>query len=110
MMLRQLFTINYKTPFIIASSGGVDSMALLDFYKRGNKNFQAAYFNHGTPQANHMQHHLSTWCKANNVNLLVGYLTEANRPKELSPEEYWRNKRYEWLLSYNLPVITAHHL
>ena len=109
MQIHQLFKVDYTIPFIVACSGGVDSMAIVDFYKRGLKNFKAAYFNHGTEQANIMEKHVENWCKENDVSFLTAKITSTIKPAKLSPEEYWRNERYNWLLSFGVPVITAHH-
>lgn len=107
-MIRQL--INFKdTKFLLACSGGVDSMAIADFYKKGKKNFSIAYFNHGTSQADIMQDFTESWAKKNNISYLAGKISRLKN-KDESPEEYWRNERYSWLKSFNLPIITCHHL
>lgn len=109
-MLHQLHVFGRTTPFILACSGGVDSMAIADFYKRGGKNFTVAYFNHGTPNADKMEELVSKWAVNNRVKFLVGKIGSTPKPNDLSPEEHWRNERYAWLYSHNLPVITCHHL
>lgn len=108
-MIKQLIKIDNKQHFYIACSGGVDSMAIADFYLRGGKNFSLAYFNHGTPQANKMQDLISSWGKNNNVPVVLGFLDSVRNKKE-SPEEFWRNARYKWLLSLSDPIVTCHHL
>jgi len=95
--------------FLLACSGGVDSMAIADFYKRGNKKFSVAYFHHGTSQADQMFDFVKSWAKNNSVPFVSGSITR-NRNSSESPEEFWRNERYSWLTSFNLPVITCHHL
>jgi len=110
-MLHQLFQVDRTTPFIVACSGGADSMAVVDFYRKGGKNFQVAYFNHGTALADKMELHVQHWCKLNQIPLLLGEISPNKiRPKDSSPEEYWRDARYEWLLNHKLPVVTAHHM
>lgn len=108
-MIHQLFDIPHTQKFIVACSGGVDSMAVADFYHRGLKSFHLAYFNHGTPQSNKMQEVVQEFATTRQISLLIGHLTR-DRKKAESPEEYWRNERYTWLLSQGLPVVTAHHL
>jgi tRNA(Ile)-lysidine synthase len=108
-MIHQLFDIPYTQKFIFACSGGVDSMAVADFYHRGMKLFHLAYFHHGTPQADKMLEVVREYASQRQISLLVGTLT-GNRKKTESPEEFWRNERYNWLLSQHLPVVTAHHL
>lgn len=108
-MLHQLFNIDRHQKFVLACSGGVDSMAIADFYRRGNKSFTIAYFNHSTAQSMHMQEHVQSWANQNKLNCDIGHLTNS-KPKDLSWEEFWRNERYEWLKSFNLPIVTCHHL
>jgi tRNA(Ile)-lysidine synthase len=108
-MLHQLHNMPKEQPFILACSGGVDSMAIADFYKRGGKQFTVAYFNHGTPQADLMEELVCDWVFANGVSGATASLREP-KPAGLSPEEHWRNERYKWLHSFNLPVVTCHHL
>ena len=111
MQIHQLFQVDRTTPFIVACSGGVDSMAVVDFYKRGGKNFKVAYFHHGTPQADLMRIHVKNWCDANRIEFLTDSIrSDILGRKGKSPEEYWRNERYGWLLSFGLPVVTAHHM
>ena len=110
MALTQIFSVDRKTEFVVACSGGVDSMAVCDFYHRGGKNFKVAYFNHGTPLADSMQRHVQTWCNLNTVRLSIGNMPNRERPKKTSPEEWWRECRYNWLQSLGLPIVTAHHL
>lgn len=109
-MLRQLIKLDRNEPFLLACSGGVDSMAIADFYKRGGKRFSVAYFNHGTPQADAMEELVFEWATNNHISFLVGEISKDPKPAGLSPEEHWRNERYNWLHSYQLPVVTCHHL
>lgn len=108
-MIHQLFNIERNQKFILAFSGGVDSVAIADFYNKGNKNFELAYFNHSTPQANDMQEFACKFARNNNLKLNIGKL-EGDKDKSLSKEEFWRIKRYEFLNSFNLPIVTCHHL
>lgn len=108
-MLHQLFNFSKDQEFILACSGGVDSMAIADFYKRGGKKFTVAYFHHGTSQADAMEEVVLDWAVNNSNHCSLGSLKKS-KPAELSPEEHWRNERYAWLHSYNLPVVTCHHL
>jgi len=108
-MLRQLFNFDRNQKFILACSGGVDSMAIADFYKRGNKSFEIAYFNHATPMANTYQSFVKDWCEANEVVFNTAILS-CNKIKGQSAEEFWRIERYNFLNSFNLPIVTCHHL
>lgn len=108
-MLHQLYQVPHTQKFVLACSGGVDSMAIADFYSRGNKNFLLAYFNHGTIQSKFMQRVVEDFAKERNIEYKIGYLSNT-KPKGESPEEFWRKERYGWLESLGLPVITCHHL
>lgn len=108
-MIHQVFNLPTNKKFIIACSGGVDSMAILDFYRRGNKFFEVAYFDHDTGNATHAIPVIKEYVEKHNLTLHIGKLTE-KKPIGMSPEHHWRNQRYGWLSSFQLPVITAHHL
>lgn len=95
---------------IIACSGGADSMAALSFLTNHNKrNVTVAYFDHGTEFGAEAKSFVQDFCHNNNLNLSIGQITEP-KSKDESWEEYWRNQRYLFLHSFNLPVITAHNL
>lgn len=107
-MLHQLVKFRYEQPFVLACSGGVDSMAIADFFQRGSKNFSLAYFDHGTGNSIGALPVIEKFAR-NKVTLHVGHI-KSPKPPDLSPEEYWRNERYAWLHSFELPVVTCHHL
>lgn len=109
-MLHQLHNIPRTTHFVLACSAGVDSMCAADFYKRGGKKFTLAYFDHGTGNSRGAIPVLQEWSKQNDVRLVIGKIS-GTKPKHQSPEEFWRNERYRWLVSLDInPIITAHHL
>lgn len=95
--------------FILACSGGVDSMAAAHFLSAGGRSFTLGYFNHATPQANEFQHHVETWGKSNGLKVEVGKL-ENHPPKGESVEAFWRKARYRWLESFGKTIVTCHHL
>lgn len=93
----------------IAFSGGVDSVAVADFLRRKH-DVTCAFFHHGTENSERAFEFVSKFCSQYDLPLLVGFLRGA-KPKELSIEEFWRNKRYEFLCREGMgPVVTAHHL
>lgn len=93
----------------LACSGGVDSMAVLDFLRNGKKEVVCVYFNHGTEHSKDVEGHIKDYCIQNSIDLVLGK-SNREREKDESPEEYWRNVRYDFLHSLPYPVITAHHL
>ena len=92
----------------VACSGGVDSMAVVDFL-RNNHDVTICFYNHGTTASDQAHEFLTWYCHENCVPMMLGVLNK-KRPKEKSPEEFWREERYKFLHGINAPVITAHHL
>lgn len=91
----------------VACSGGVDSMALLDFV-RHNHEVRAAFFHHGTQTSATAYKFLVEYCKNQSIELMVGHMAQ-ECPAGVSPEEHWRDQRYAWLDTLG-PVATAHNL
>lgn len=99
--------------FILACSGGVDSMSALDFVRRKHK-VTALYVNHGTAQSNSMQTCVKNYCDNNNITGIFKTIDVVDCPSESSPEEHWRDERYRVINKVSnetgLSVITCHHL
>ena len=94
----------------IAVSGGPDSMAVLDFIRRGRKKVTALHFNHNTSSSLCAEEIVSTYCSKYDVELKLGKLQSEPEPGE-SLENFWRVERYKFFNSAtNLPIITCHHL
>lgn len=95
----------------VACSGGVDSMAAVDFLSRNHDVF-VLHFNHSTEHGNKAMKFVEKYCKEKDIPWLTN-ISANNRektPRE-SQEEYWRNIRYEWLeRCTNRDIITGHHL
>lgn len=108
-MLNQLINIPREEHFYLACSGGVDSMAIADFYLRGKKNFSLAYFHHNTPQADKMETFVEGWAKEHNIPFVVSRLRNS-KPKDKSPEEFWRDERYAFFGFLQGRIVTCHHL
>ena len=96
----------------IAVSGGRDSMAALSFLTNNtNRKLQVLYFNHGTEHGHHAEEFLNDYCNKKDIKLITGKISREKQSCE-SPEEYWRNCRYEFIKhnSCRFPVVTCHHL
>ena len=91
----------------IACSGGVDSMAVVDFLSRKHE-VTIAHFNHETKHGEKAVAFVSKYCGDNNISMLYG-APRSQKSKKESQEEYWRRERYEFLSELG-PVITCHHL
>jgi tRNA(Ile)-lysidine synthase len=96
----------------VACSGGVDSMAVVDFLSRSHK-VNLLFFDHSTETSKDAREFLQDtylnksprFCNS----LSIGNIQRLKTKSE-SWEEYWRTQRYEWFHSFDAPVITCHHL
>jgi len=91
----------------VAFSGGVDSVAVLDFLSK-NHEVDAAFFHHGTDNSDNAFDFVWNFCRDRDITITVGYIRN-EKPKELSWEEHWRNERYAFLENFEY-VVTGHHL
>ena len=92
----------------VAVSGGVDSMAAVDFLRR-NHNVTVYNFDHGTKYGGIVTDYIILYCKNNNLPYKTGWLTE-KRSKHESKEEHWRNERYAWFKTFDQTIVLGHHL
>ena len=100
-------TVPLPKQITIACSGGIDSMAVVDFLSRKH-DITIAYFNHRTQHGEKAAQFVSKYCSDNNIPMLYGSPRSQKDSKE-SQEEYWRRERYDFLSGLG-PVITCHHL
>jgi tRNA(Ile)-lysidine synthase len=92
----------------VACSGGVDSMAALDFLSR-NHDVTVAYFDHYTEHGMMAKHWVWKYCQTKNIPFVFDEL-KSKKPSGVSSEEHWRNQRYAWFDTLQSTVVTAHHL
>jgi len=94
----------------VACSGGIDSMAALDFLCN-NHTVTLTFFDHGTETSKQALEFVSQQAVNYNVSFIYGSIPKQDiKVSGESREEYWRIKRYEYFHSINAPIITAHHL
>ncbi len=110
---------NYDTrKYLLAVSGGIDSMVLLNCFKALELTFEVAHFNFQLrgEESDRDQLLVETWCKNNNVAIHINTADTNAYTKEhgLSTQEAARQLRYNWF--YQLTethsfdwIITAHH-
>jgi tRNA(Ile)-lysidine synthase len=91
----------------VAFSGGVDSVAVLDFLSK-NHEVDAAFFHHGTDNSDNAFDFVWNFCRDRDITMTVGYIRN-EKPKELSWEEHRLNERYAFLENFEY-VVTGHHL
>jgi len=96
----------------VACSGGVDSMAVVDFLMKNHK-VNLLFFDHSTETSrearNFLQDRYHPSINYAGMNIEFGNITRLKNKSE-SWEEYWRTQRYEWFHSFDVPIITCHHL
>jgi tRNA(Ile)-lysidine synthase len=93
---------------VVAVSGGVDSMAALDFLRRRHE-VSVAFFHHGTTTSDIAFDFVRDYCIENAIEFSWKHM-ESAKPAHKSPEQHWREQRYEFLHSLPHTVVTAHHL
>ena len=93
----------------VACSGGVDSMVIVDFLRKGKREVSLAYFNHDTMHGRKAQEFVSNYADENDLPLLVGKVKSTKGKRSM--EEFWRDERYSFLEKINSNfIITCHHL
>ena len=99
--------------YVIAYSGGVDSLVLLHCFKQIDATVRAVHVHHGLQvEADDWVTHCQQTCEQLVIPLDVVYV-DAKQKQGLSPEEAARNARYQALqdnLSAGECLVTAQHL
>lgn len=96
-----------KGEFGLACSGGVDSMAILDFLIKGRYNPHVLYFNHNTDHGKEAEEFITDYCKEKGLKLTVG---RTDLKPTSNKEKIWSDLRYEFFSKFDFPVMTCHHL
>ncbi len=105
--------------FLIALSGGVDSMVLAHLFLNNNLSFSVAHcnFNLRDKESNDDEKFIFNWSKENEIKCYISKFntTDYCRKHKFGIQEGARNLRYEWfyelkdLYSFDY-IVTAHHL
>jgi tRNA(Ile)-lysidine synthase len=96
----------------VACSGGIDSMAVVDFLMQNHK-VNLLFFDHGTETSTDARNFITekfTQREFSDDTRVEFGNVQNTKSKSESWEEYWRNERYAWFHSFDSPVITCHHL
>lgn len=96
--------------FVIACSGGPDSMALADFCYRGKKRFDLVFIHHNTAASDAGLYAIQRWLENKKDINLHSFRIKTKKETGQSQEEFWREERYKFLQSFNKLILTAHHL
>ena len=107
---------NEKT-FLVATSGGVDSMVLANVFKIQNLNFQIAHINyHFREEESNLDEKLvANFCRKNNIKFHLKNISDEEKLEMKSLQNWAREIRYQYffeiLKQENLDfIVTAHHL
>jgi len=100
---------NVPNSIYVACSGGADSMAAVDFFRRGRKQVTIAHFNHGTNHGIGAQNLVIEFAEDEGIEIASAQI-QGRKPRGRSWEDWWREKRYEFLHSLPGTVVTAHNL
>ena len=96
-----------KGEFGLACSGGVDSMAILDFLINGRYNPHVLYFNHNTEHGDEAEEFITNYCKEKRLKLTIG---RTDLKPTSNKEKIWSDLRYEFFTKFDFPIMTCHHL
>lgn len=96
-----------KGEFGLACSGGVDSMAILDFLLSGKYRPHVLYFNHNTSHGDDAEKFITDYCLSKDLKLTIG---QTNLKPTSNKEKIWSDARYEFFSKFDFPIITCHHL
>ncbi len=94
---------------IVACSGGIDSMVIVDFLLKGKRKVELAYFNHDTFHSQKAQQFVEQFANQKRLSLHIGKVKGIKGRRSM--EEFWRDERYGFLNTLNSKfIITCHHL
>jgi tRNA(Ile)-lysidine synthase len=96
-----------KGEFGLACSGGVDSMAIVNFLVNGGYNPHILYFNHNTENGDLAEKFVTEYCQRHNLKLTIG---RTELKPQSNKEKIWSDLRYEFFSKFDFPIITCHHL
>jgi tRNA(Ile)-lysidine synthase len=103
------FLVKVPNKVGIAFSGGVDSLAVAHFLKKGKKDITLYHFNHGCEYSKDIEDKCRESAEKLSLPIIVsGY--DGARLKGQSLEDAWRRARYRFLRSFDEKIITCHHL
>jgi tRNA(Ile)-lysidine synthase len=92
----------------VACSGGVDSMAAVDFLSNKHHT-NILFFDHQTETSKEAYKFVARYVGEKQIGIVYGK-PRYSKQKSESWEEYWRNERYAFFHSIDAPIVTAHHL
>lgn len=113
----QTFNVSAKASFLLAVSGGVDSMVLLWLFAKSGADFQVAHINYKLrgEDSDLDQKLVEDFCKENEIKLHIYQVSEKDKKPKGSIQLWARELRYNFFkkiqINENLDfLVTAHHL
>lgn len=109
-----LFKLTHPLPkkFRVAVSGGVDSMAALNWLNQKSRQssiIEVLHVNHGTEHAHMYDSFVKHKCEELGLKSTTYHLKDPPQKGE-SKEKHWRDARYHFFHSYEEPVILCHNM
>lgn len=102
---------NLESKYLVAVSGGVDSVVLLDMLVHKHKNLIVAHFDHGIRPNSHED---ADFVKGLALKYNLPYVYKKEQLDKNSSEDLARQRRYKFLRHQaklqNATIVTAHHL
>ena len=108
-----------QSKFLIALSGGVDSMVLADLFNKNKLDFSIAHCNFKlrSKESDDDEDFVLNWCAKNKIQSYISRFNTTNycKKNKIGIQEGTRNLRYDWFYKlkdlYNFDyIVTAHHL
>ena len=108
-----------QSKFLIALSGGVDSMVLADLFNKNKLDFSIAHCNFKlrSKESDDDEDFVLNWCAKNKIQSYISRFNTINycKKNKIGVQEGARNLRYDWFYKlkdlYNFDyIVTAHHL
>ena len=105
-----MIKLSLKLPrtLAVAVSGGVDSVAALHFLSR-NHNVTIVHVDHNEGNSDTSAAFVRALAQKYECTIITKRIT-STRPTGVSPEEFWRNERYNLFHQIPQTVVTAHTL
>jgi tRNA(Ile)-lysidine synthase len=105
-----MLKLTHKMPrnLAVAVSGGVDSVAVLDYLAKKH-NVTILHVDHNEGNSKETAIFVAELAKKYSCELLT-FTISTEKPKSNSREEFWRNQRYSFFHSFDFPVVTGHNL
>lgn len=106
----EMIKLSLKLPrtLAVAVSGGIDSVAALHFLSR-NHNVTIVHVDHNEGNSDTSAAFVRALAQKYECTIITKRIT-STRPTGVSPEEFWRNERYNLFHQIPQTVVTAHTL